>query len=73
MRRLHLWLGLFLGGLVLVSSLTGTALVYYTEIDDALVSDLRAVPSDARPASWQEVHDALKRDHPERTAHGGSR
>ena len=66
MRRLHLWLGLFLAGLVLVSGATGAALVYYIEIDNALVSELRAVPSDARPASWQGVYEALKRDHPER-------
>ncbi len=50
-----------------MSSLTGAALIFYTEIDDILVSELRAVPSDARPRSWQDVYDALRRDHPERT------
>ncbi|MDG6080184.1 PepSY domain-containing protein [Erythrobacter litoralis] len=67
MRRLHLWLGLALGALVLVSGLTGSALVYYVEIDDMLVPELSAVPADARPTSWQGVYDALQRDHPERT------
>ena len=67
MRRLHLWLGLFLAALVVVSGLTGSALVYYVEIDDMLVPELREVPVNARPASWQGVYDALQRDHPERT------
>ena len=66
MRRLHLWLGVFLAGLVLVSGVTGAALVYYIEIDNALVAELRTVPSDARPASWQGVYEALQHDHPER-------
>ena len=67
MRRIHLYLGLFLGGLVFLSALTGAALVFYIEIDEALVPGLRDVPSDARPASWQSVYTALQRDHPERT------
>lgn len=66
MRRLHLWLGLFLGAFVLVSGVTGAALVFYVEIDEALVRELRAIPSDARPGSWQGVYEALQRDHPER-------
>ena len=41
MRRLYFWLGLLLGGLVFISGLSGTALVYYTQIDDALVPELR--------------------------------
>ena len=67
MRRVHLWLGVMLAALVFVSGLTGAALVFYIEIDNALVPELRAVPSDVRPTSWQSVYEALQRDHPERT------
>lgn len=66
LQHLHLWLGLFFAGLLLVSCLTGAALVFYTEIDDTLVSELRAVPSDAHPRSWQNVCDAFQSDHFER-------
>lgn len=66
-RRIHLWLGLSLGLLFALAGLTGSVLVFYTEIDNALVPALRAVPSDIRPSSWQAVYDRLKRDHPTRT------
>lgn len=36
MRRVHLWLGLSLGGLFALLGLTGSALVFYIEIDRAL-------------------------------------
>ena len=66
MRRGHLWLGVMLAALVFVSVLTGAVLVFYIEIDNALMPELRAVPSDARPASWQAVYEAIQREHPER-------
>jgi uncharacterized iron-regulated membrane protein len=66
-RRVHRWLGVTLGLLFLVTGLTGSALVFYNEIDQALVPALRAVPAGARPPSWQAVLDGLRRDHPTRT------
>ncbi|MFD1950748.1 PepSY-associated TM helix domain-containing protein [Sphingomonas arantia] len=66
-RRIHLWLGLTIGTLFVFAGLTGSALVFYPEIDAALNPALRAVPGDARPPSWQAVVDTLHRDHPTRT------
>ena len=65
-RRVHLWLGLSLGLLFVVSGLTGSILAFYPELDRALVPALRAVPAGSRPPSWQTVLDALHRDHPDR-------
>lgn len=67
LRRVHLWMGLSLGLLVALAGLTGSALVFYPEIDNALVPALRVVPAHTRPASWQAVYDRLRHDHPTRT------
>ena len=67
MRRVHLWLGLTIGVLFAFAGLTGSLLVFYPEIDAVLSPVLRAVPSEARPASWQAVVDTLHREHPART------
>lgn len=40
-RRLHLWLGLSLGGLFVLLGLTGSLLVFYTEIDQLLHPEIR--------------------------------
>lgn len=66
LRRVHLWMGLSLGLLVALAGLTGSALIFYPEIDNALVPALRAVPAHARPASWQAVYDRLRHDYPAR-------
>lgn len=67
MRRVHLWLGLTAGLLFALAGVTGSVLAFYPELDRSLHPALRAVPTGARPASWQAVYDALRRDHPERT------
>ncbi|MGA1797353.1 PepSY-associated TM helix domain-containing protein [Sphingomonas sp. 4RDLI-65] len=66
-RRVHLWLGLTIGALFAVAGLTGSLLVFYPAIDAALSPALRAVPTEARPVSWQAVVDTLHREHPTRT------
>jgi uncharacterized iron-regulated membrane protein len=66
MRRVHLWLGLSLGTLLALTGVTGSILAFYPELDRALVPALAAVPAGARPASWQAVYAALRRDHPDR-------
>ncbi len=65
-RRLHLWLGLSVGLLFAVTGLTGSVLVFYPAIDRALHPGLARVAGGVRPASWQAVYDALRRDHPTR-------
>ncbi len=65
-RRIHLWLGLTVGLLFALIGLTGSALVFYPELEGSLSAPLRAVPAGARPASWQAVYDTLRRDCPDR-------
>lgn len=55
-RRLHLWLGLGIGLLFALLGLTGSALVYYTDIDAALHPALHVVgqpAADAAPPDWR--------------------
>ncbi|MDP1026480.1 PepSY-associated TM helix domain-containing protein [Sphingomonas sp. KR1UV-12] len=66
-RRWHLWLGITLGGLFALVGLTGSALVFYPELERAFSEPLHAVPAGTRPRSWQAVLDTLHREHPERT------
>lgn len=65
-RRVHLWLGLSVGLLFAVTGLTGSVLVFYPAIDGALHPGLARAADGGRPASWQAVYDALRRDHPGR-------
>lgn len=50
-RQIHLWLGLSVGLLFVLLGLTGSALVFYQEIDAALHPEI-AVRSDLATASW---------------------
>ena len=50
-RRVHLWLGLSLGGLFVLLGLTGSALVFYTDID-ALLHPEQGVQAAASPPGW---------------------
>lgn len=54
LRRLHLWMGLALGGLFALVGVTGSALVYYLEIDGALHPEI-AQPTDAPVAGWDSI------------------
>ena len=65
-RRVHLWLGLSVGLLFVVTGLTGSVLVFYPAIDGALHPGLSRVADGARPPSWQAVYDAVRRDNPGR-------
>ena len=51
LRRLHLWLGLTLGGLFALVGVTGSALVYYLEIDTALHPEI-AQPAGSPSPGW---------------------
>ena len=66
-RRIHLWLGLSIGALFVLTGLTGSVLVFYTTLDTALHPALARVQAGARPPSWQAVYEALRRAEPART------
>ncbi len=48
-RRIHLWIGLSLGALLLLAGLTGSALVFYVEIDRWLHPEVSAPATSAPP------------------------
>lgn len=50
-RRVHLWLGLSVGALFVLLGLTGSALVFYVEIDDLLHPETQVAAS-APPPGW---------------------
>lgn len=63
----HLYLGLGIGGVFALLSLTGSVLVFYIEIDRWLTPELRIVMPEAQPpASLQEMINALQQAHPQR-------
>lgn len=57
LRQLHLWLGLSLGALFVVLGLTGSALVFYVEIDAALHREARGDAASAGPGWDSPVWD----------------
>lgn len=61
--RLHLWLGLWLGALFVLLGLTGSALVWYVEID-ALLHPEQAAVGTASTAGWDRAVATLRRDYP---------
>ncbi len=64
--RLHRWLGLGLGAVFVLFGLTGSLLVFYVEIDEA-IEPAQAVPEPApQVRSWQSVLEVLQRSHPQR-------
>lgn len=62
--QLHLWLGLFAGGMLVIISLTGSVLVFWQEIDEWLYRDLMRVevPQNGRAAyrPLAEIEAAVK-------------
>lgn len=65
-RRVHLWLGLSLGTVFALLGLTGSLLVYYTELDAWLNPPLQWQPGDGRVTNWDGVWRAIERAHPDR-------
>lgn len=64
-RRLHLWLGVSLGALLVVFALTGSALVFYNELDTGLHPRLSA----AEPVSeinWDMALASLHQTYPDK-------
>ena len=64
--RLHLWLGLGLGGLLVLAGLTGSLLVFYVEIDARLHPEQAAAGS-ANLASYDRAIATLHRAYPGKT------
>lgn len=62
---LHLWLGLAVGTVLALAALTGSALVFYPEIDRLLVPAQRVAP-DPAPPRLDRVVAALRQGFPER-------
>ena len=67
-RRLHLWLGLGLGGLFALLGLTGSVLVFYPEIDSLLHPALRAEAGaqTGQPPDWDRALATLRRTFPDK-------
>jgi uncharacterized iron-regulated membrane protein len=64
---LHRWLGLGLGLWFVLLGLSGSALVFYTDLEPWFDARLAPVPS-AQPVSIEAVVQALQAAHPQRTA-----
>ena len=64
--RLHRWLGLGLGAVFVLFGLTGSLLVFYVGIDEALEPALAVPGPGPQVHSWQAVLEALQRAHPQR-------
>ncbi|NMN07499.1 MULTISPECIES: PepSY domain-containing protein [unclassified Novosphingobium] len=64
-RRVHLWLGLSLGALMVLAGVTGALLVFYVEIDRALHPALQ-VAGHAGPADWDRAAVTLHATFPQR-------
>ncbi len=64
--RLHRWLGLGLGAVFVLFGLTGSLLVFYVAIDEAIEPALAVPGPPPQVRSWQAVLDALQQAHPQR-------
>ena len=62
-RRLHLWCGLSLGGLMVIIGLSGAALVYYVEIDRALHPVLDIKP---QSPNWDQALETVRMAYPDK-------
>lgn len=62
----HRWLGLGLGALYVLLGLTGSLLVFYTEIDAHIDPRLAGASTAPAIAAWQPILDAIQRAHPHR-------
>ncbi|MCW1400979.1 PepSY domain-containing protein [Novosphingobium sp. MW5] len=64
-RRIHLWLGLGLGALMVLAGLTGSALVFYVEID-AWLHPEQSADGSASPVSYDQAISTLRTVFPDK-------
>lgn len=64
-RKVHLWLGLSLGGLFVLLGLTGSLLVFYPEID-AMLHPAMAVETRQGPPDWDRALATVRQAYPEK-------
>jgi len=62
-RRVHLYLGLSIGGALALIALTGSILVYYPELDENISS---LSTETARPINWDTSYQTLKTHYPDK-------
>ncbi len=71
MRQLHLWLGLSIGALFALLGLTGSALVFYEDIDAWLHPQIRVATAEPAPGweskVWDQALATVRQRWPERT------
>jgi len=66
-RRLHLWLGLSVGMILVLISLSGAAIVFYVELDRWLHPELQIpVPRSGEP-DWEQAVRTLRATYPDKT------
>lgn len=67
-RKLHLWLGLSIGGLLVLLGLTGSVLVFYPELDALLNGDIRVEASDqiTHGPDWDRVLATVRGTYPDK-------
>lgn len=63
-RKLHLWLGLGLGGLLVLLGLTGSLLVFYPEIDALLHPEIRVEAAQA--PDWDRALATVRQAYPDK-------
>jgi uncharacterized iron-regulated membrane protein len=64
-RKVHLWMGLTLGGLFVLLGLTGSALVFYPELDALLHPEMRV--EGHGPPDWDRALATVREAYPDKT------
>lgn len=64
LRKLHLWLGLGVGGLLVLLGLTGSVLAFYPELDALLHPEIRAEGSG--PPDWDRALATVRAAYPDK-------
>ncbi|MBH0040364.1 PepSY-associated TM helix domain-containing protein [Pseudoalteromonas sp. SWN166] len=62
-RRLHLYLGLSVGVLLTIISLSGSVLVYYPQID-SLLNPIDHTTADTKSPNWDKAYSTLRKNFP---------
>lgn len=66
-RRLHLWLGLSVGMILLLISLSGAAIVFYVELDRWLHPALQVPVAPTGAPDWDQAVKTLQATYPDKT------